>query len=81
MISEKLKRVILKELRLKDFPFTDATHAYEVPGWDSLNHIRIICAIEKEYAARFKTDEILQLQNMGDLQSLVANSCKKAPDA
>jgi len=71
MISDRLKKVILRELHQDDFPLTDQTLASEVPGWDSLNHVRILAAIEKEFAIRFKTLEVLRLKNVGELQALV----------
>ncbi len=72
MISDRLKGVILRELQLDDFPFTDQTLAPNVPGWDSLSHVRILAAIEKEFAIRFKTLEVLRLKNVGELQALVS---------
>jgi acyl carrier protein len=71
MITERLKKTILKELKLKNFDFKDETRAYDVPGWDSLSHIRVIVAIEKEYGLRFTTLELLRLKNVGDLQTLL----------
>ena len=43
----------------------------QVPGWDSLNHVNVILAVEKHYNIRFKNIEILRLKNIGDLQRLV----------
>lgn len=71
MISEKLKQVILTELGLKDFDLKDETIASQVPGWDSLNHINIILAIEKSLGIKFKGLEILKAKNIGDLQKLI----------
>ncbi len=71
MISEKLKQVILTELGLKDFELKDETIASQVPGWDSLNHINIILAIEKNLGIKFKGLEILKAKNIGDLQKLI----------
>jgi len=71
MISENLKKVILKVLKLNDFNLQDETRAYQVPGWDSLSHVIILSAIEKEYGIRLKVVEILRLNNLGDLQRLI----------
>ncbi|MDP3150189.1 MAG: acyl carrier protein [Ignavibacteria bacterium] len=71
MISDRLKEVILKELELKEYDLKDETVASEVPGWDSLNHINIILAIEKAYGIKFKGLEILKAKNIGDLQKLI----------
>lgn len=71
MISDRLKKTILTELKLDEFEFTDGMRADEVPGWDSLNHINVINAVEKEYNVRFKTVEVVRLKNIDDLQKLV----------
>ena len=71
MISNELKKVILNALKLDDFDFKDETIAPEVPGWDSLNHVNVILAVEKYYNIRFKNLEILRLKNVGDLQKLI----------
>jgi acyl carrier protein len=76
MISEKLKSIILKELDLSDFDIENETKAYEVPGWDSLNHINIILAIENDYNIRFKNIELLKLKNIGELQNLIDQNTK-----
>ena len=71
MVSDKLKSIILNELELEDFPIEESTTAPMVPGWDSLRHIRVLCAIEESYGIRFRTLEVLRLKNVGELQSLV----------
>ena len=70
MISDRFKSVILKELHLDEYEIKDETLANQVPGWDSLNHINVILAIEKEYSVRFKSIEVLKCKNIGDLQKL-----------
>ncbi len=77
MISDRLKHTILSELGLDEFDLQDETVAGEVPGWDSLSHGNIICAVEAEYGVRFKTLELLKLRNVGDLQALVDRHAPK----
>ncbi len=71
MISPELKKVILQQLNLDDFDLKDDTTAPEVPGWDSLNHINIILAVEEHFKVKFKSMELLKLKNVGELQKLV----------
>jgi len=71
MISEKLKHTILNALKLEDFSLSESTTADQVPGWDSLSHITILVAIEKEFNIRFKGYEVIKCKNVGDLQNLV----------
>jgi len=46
--------------------------ADDVENWDSLTHINLIVAIEKEFKIRFTTGEVSGLKNVGDLISLVS---------
>jgi acyl carrier protein len=78
MITQELKRVILTLLRLDDWDIKDETIAAHVPGWDSLNHVNVILAVEKHFHVRFKPIEILKLKNIGDLQRLVNSKLDNA---
>lgn len=49
-----------------------ATTAQDVDGWDSLMHINLIVAIEREFRVRFTTREITGLQNVGELMDVMA---------
>ena len=71
MINPDLKRVILQELKLDDWPIEAETLAAEIPGWDSLNHANVIVAVEKAFGVRFSNLEVLKLHNLGDLQRLL----------
>jgi len=77
MISQELKKVILNELNLDDFDLQDETTAPEVPGWDSLNHVNIIVAVENNFSVKFKSYEVLRLKNVGDLQKLLNSKLGK----
>lgn len=71
MISDQLKRVILSELGLQDWDLGEDTKASELPGWDSLRHIGIVAAVEREFGIRFRRLEIIGLKSVGELQRLV----------
>lgn len=55
---------------------TDMTAA-DVESWDSLTHINLIVAIEREFHVKFTTAEVTSLKNVGDLAALVEK--KRAP--
>ena len=71
MISERLKRVILDELNLGDVDVAETTTARDIPGWDSLAHVRIIFAVEKAFGVRFTNLEVMRLSTISELQQLV----------
>ncbi len=45
--------------------------AEDVEAWDSLTHINLIVAIEREFKLKFTTREISTLKNVGDLMDLI----------
>ena len=50
--------------------------AADVHGWDSLSHIRLILAVEREFGIRFKSAEVVGLQNTGALVKLIEKYLK-----
>ena len=50
-----------------DVNLTMDTPADDVEGWDSLNHVQIIAAIERKFGFRFSLNEIQLFKNVGDL--------------
>jgi acyl carrier protein len=50
--------------------FPDMT-ANDVDGWDSMMHINLIVSCEKEFGVKFALSEIADLQNVGELESLI----------
>ena len=45
--------------------------ASDVEDWDSLNHINLIVAVEREFKVKFTTAEVSGLKNVGDLMDLI----------
>lgn len=75
MISDRLKQIIFGQLKLDDWTIEPATTADQVPGWDSLAHLKIITAVEQDFGIRFGGLEALRLRNVGDLQTLIDAKC------
>jgi len=47
------------------------TTADDIEEWDSLNHITIIVAVEKEFGIKFDLGDIRQLKNVGEFIDLI----------
>lgn len=52
----------------------EQTTAQEVEEWDSLNHIQLIGAIEDHFDLEFDLEEMLALENVGDIVSQIEKS-------
>ena len=46
--------------------------ANDVPGWDSMAHVRLMLLVEREFQVRFPAAEVASLGNVGDLVSLIS---------
>lgn len=67
-IFEKLNEIFEDVLDLDESPnLTDETSANDIVEWTSLTHIQLIVEIEKEFGIRFKSDEILEWNNVGEM--------------
>ena len=66
-LLRKVNNIFIDILENEDVVLTYATTACDIEDWDSLNHIQLIVAIEKEFKARFTSQEILSWNNLGEM--------------
>jgi acyl carrier protein len=50
---------------------SDSTNSSDIDDWDSLNHINLIVAIEKEIGIKFSFEELATLKNVGAMLDLM----------
>jgi acyl carrier protein len=67
----KITAIIRQELPRATGVIDAATTAGDVPGWDSLAHVKIILAVERAFAFRIRTTEMARLDNIGALVDVV----------
>ena len=56
-----------------DMIITYTTNSDELENWDSLNHINLMSAIEKEFNIRFALGELMELKNVEKIINLIVN--------
>ena len=49
----------------------DEMTAADVAGWDSLTHVTLIFAVEKQFGVRFSTRDVQALKTVGDLVRMI----------
>lgn len=47
------------------------TTAEDIEDWDSLEHIRLIAAVEQHFGMRFKMGEVASMKNVGEMVSIL----------
>lgn len=56
---------------------TPKTTANDIEDWDSLEHITLISAVEKEFGVKFKMGEISGMKNVGEMANIIAARGRK----
>jgi len=60
-----------------DLTIQDTTSADDIEDWDSLNHINLVSAIEKEFKIKFALGELQTLKNVGAMVDLMEEKLNK----
>lgn len=65
---QEIFRDIFDDEKLK---ITDSTNSSDIEEWDSLNHINLVVAIEKEVGIKFNFEELAALKDVGGMIDLI----------
>jgi acyl carrier protein len=66
-IYEKLTEIARDIFDDPKLELTPTTTADDVEEWDSMSHINLVVTIEATFGIKFKSAEIEELKNIGDL--------------
>lgn len=66
-ILAKVQEVFQDILDNEDIELTPDSTAEDIEEWDSLSHVQLVNAIEKEFGIRFTSKEIMSWTNVGDM--------------
>ena len=75
-IFERLDRVFQDVFDDDTIHVTPKTTADDIEDWDSLEHITLISAVEREFRMKFKMGEISSMKNVGEMASIIAARVK-----
>ncbi len=66
-VFEKLNGIFSDILDVEDVRLNEQTCADDIDEWDSLSHIQLIVAVEKEFGIKFSSREIMKWSNVGQM--------------
>jgi acyl carrier protein len=70
-VKPRLTRVFREVFDDESIELTDATTANDIDEWDSLSHITLVLAVEREFRVRLRAAEVGSLANVGAMMRLL----------
>lgn len=67
----KLNGVFREVFDDEDITVSDGTTADDIEGWDSLEHINLIVAVEKAFGIKFNMGEVNSFNNVGEMVDII----------
>lgn len=68
---ERVRRIVADIFNLSCEQITPASSPDNITGWDSLQHLNIVLALEQEFALQFTPEEIEQMLTVELIADLI----------
>lgn len=66
-VFERIAKIISDVMEVDRDEVKPETTADDVVTWDSLNHLRLITAVEEDFGIRFSMSEVNEFKDAGEL--------------
>ena len=80
-VDQKIKRIVLETLKIKETDYNDDLTAGDLPAWDSIGHVNLLMAVEREFDVAFDVTDAIDIESVGDLQDMVKKYLALKPGA
>lgn len=70
-IYEQLNEVFQDVFDDEDIVVCDSTTADDIDDWDSLEHINLIVAVERQFHIKFNMGEVNKFRNVGEMVDVI----------
>jgi acyl carrier protein len=70
-LNEKLVEIVAELFELDPAAVDDALTPEDVELWDSMNHLRLVSAVEEEFQIKLSMQEIESIRSLAVLRALV----------
>lgn len=73
-MDDRLRELVAEVLEIPPAAVSSELRRADVDSWDSMNHLRLVTAIEQEYGAAFTMEEIERIQTLADIEAVIGRS-------
>ena len=75
-IKTRLIKILDDIFELNGLPIQDEWTSDDIANWDSLGHLNLIMALEKEFNITFEIEEMFAIDSISDCVKMVTNKTK-----
>ena len=70
-VFERLNEVFRDVFDEEDITVDEGTTAEDIDGWDSLEHINLMAAVESEFGIKFSMGQVETMKNVGEMADII----------
>jgi acyl carrier protein len=70
-IEERVIKIIAEAIDVESNKIDEDTAIGDFPNWDSMGQLIIITSLEKEFDIKFDPEDIMDLEDVGDMISAI----------
>jgi len=70
-MDNQINKLVTELFRMQSGEITDNLSMKDTDVWDSLKHMELIVSIEQEFKIELTFDEIVAMQNVGEIKRIV----------
>lgn len=75
-IEERVIKIIAEAIDVESNKIDEDTAIGDFPNWDSMGQLIIITSLEKEFDIKFDPEDIMDLEDVGDMISAIEGYTK-----
>lgn len=77
-VKPRLQEVFRRVFDDEEIELTESMTSDDIEDWDSLSHMELILAIEREFEVRFTTSQINETENVGSFIKIIEAKLNEA---
>ena len=70
-VFERLNNVFRDIFDDDSIVVTEETTSNDIEDWDSLEHIKLVVAVEQEFGIKFNMNEVTTMKNVGEMVDII----------
>ena len=75
-INGQIKKIVKETFNLNKEKIDENWTSEDIPEWDSMGHLKLIMAIEKEFNVSIEIEEMFQIKSLKDIRVVIEKKIK-----